>query len=1337
MYSHNLSQFSGNSKNAATSSNRHSSDEDSLLGNLDDLNILNDSKSQQQPQKPTYHHSKSYPNTSDIVDALLMHSPSPPHNLLSYAQHQAYTHQIQQQQQQHHYQQQQMPQLSNIVYRKVRPEPINEKTLVSTAVGFFQDLVGSDTSKTQAQSNSSNLACETKEQIEWLHFEYFNLLDSSTDTDSSSSSKTKFNSSPYANSNILLVCGYKTGFSVWSIDLNGVATEALSIKEPHITHVKLLQIESTAKLLVAICKLIHADSSTSSNDTTDYDLNSLSTSPQQNTLLTASTSSSSISSLQPSQPQANSSRHNNQNNSHHPNYHHYHQHNSQPQQKISILNLLSGEILNEIVFNGDVLEMKSNAHLLCINSWNRIDAFDLVRFEHRFSVNSCYSQVSKSTGQSINPFALGNRWLAFADNKYHSLISSLGGVSTGVEQSYTATVLNTAKSITKGLAKISETVVNSVVSKSKSDHQKSNGEHSPRLSMKSKTRHDSKEEYQAGLCTILDTKKYTNTNANPRSLHDENQTWIIAHFLAHHQEPLYALEFNPTGRLLVTADSLGQYFNVFQINVNSFKSTRTVVKHLYSLHRGDTNAKVRHMSFSSDSRWLAISTKRGTTHIFPLNSYGGAVNARTHSKPHVVNRTSKHQRTAGFQDQDSMMDYADSSSSSMSGFHGDHYNTGNVGGGGGSSKFSMTHINVNSNSKDMQQHYQMQQMLQQQYDNSCSHPIVLQNNNPKLKSLFEPLVIPAYGQLKQPNVNSTFQSSVLSSTNSYLMMTAGAGHSQQQQHQVHNFVDSQSGGAGVSGSTSSMNVSGLLNGSNLAASAFSSAALVTENVTNFASNTSNMIQYDNVQAVAVFAESRGYLTPEEPRDFSMNRLKAANSLFIISDVNGNLVEYILDVLVDTNKSTGHKPTNDSPIQLKITTKAQWPLQRFVSSDEVNYPIELDNPLIMDDFYRTNLRKQSTSAAAAATNDSLSLSPNSIDLYATAQNSLSSLGSQTNNNNNTNDWIKQVEVSTHIGPHRRLFMGPQFVFKTFNSSLTTTLLNPTSSSVMSDVETPMIDLAGDIELNSLDLNTANSLANNTRKTTMPMQIGGNNRPINKNHCYQKYSCTPTYIEVGAGSFQEGMPFSNSRNGSQRSLNNDNLSGGDNLIETLADAMNELNNADTKSVYTHYKTTSTQQQQQPSSHQQILKPNLLLMNAASHNSHRAIPILTAPSSVSSNSSTSYISINQNLTQSNVPVTTVNTSLTSCTSSSGTSSSSSSSTTSNNDDNDSIASSNGSTTTFALSSIGASGTKKQDENDENLFRHKSHHHHHHHSSSHRRNNEQAQSLENMPFQDDTNLL
>ena len=103
----------------------------------------------------------------------------------------------------------------------------------------------------------------------------------------------------------------------------------------------------------------------------------------------------------------------------------------------------------------------------------------------------------------------------------------------------------------------------------------------------------------------------------------------------------------------------------------------------------------------------------------------------------------------------------------------------------------------------------------------------------------------------------------------------------------------------------------------------------------------------------MFAESRVYLSPEEPRDYSMNRLKAAPSLFLISDVNGNLVEYVLEVLIDTSKTPGNKPTNDSPILLKITPKAQWPLQRLITSDEIRYPIQPDNPLVSHGVHANN------------------------------------------------------------------------------------------------------------------------------------------------------------------------------------------------------------------------------------------------------------------------------------------------------------------------------------------------------------------------------------------------
>lgn len=56
------------------------------------------------------------------------------------------------------------------------------------------------------------------------------------------------------------------------------------------------------------------------------------------------------------------------------------------------------------------------------------------------------------------------------------------------------------------------------------------------------------------------------------------------------------------------------------------------------------------MCFSQDSRWVAISTLRGTTHVFPVNSYGGAPCARTHMSPRVVNRMSRFQKSAGLEE---------------------------------------------------------------------------------------------------------------------------------------------------------------------------------------------------------------------------------------------------------------------------------------------------------------------------------------------------------------------------------------------------------------------------------------------------------------------------------------------------------------------------------------------------------------------------------------------------------------------------------------------------------------------------------------------------------------
>lgn len=145
-----------------------------------------------------------------------------------------------------HYQQQQ-PMMTQrpvqpaqpIQYRRIRPEPINERTLVGSVVGFIQEVVSGETSQaghpagankrhpiastnsSSSQSSSHHMVAEIKEQIEWLHFENINLLDSFSSPATSANSASS--SSSFANSNILLVLGYKTGFSVWTIDVSSTS----------------------------------------------------------------------------------------------------------------------------------------------------------------------------------------------------------------------------------------------------------------------------------------------------------------------------------------------------------------------------------------------------------------------------------------------------------------------------------------------------------------------------------------------------------------------------------------------------------------------------------------------------------------------------------------------------------------------------------------------------------------------------------------------------------------------------------------------------------------------------------------------------------------------------------------------------------------------------------------------------------------------------------------------------------------------------------------------------------------------------------------------------------
>ena len=218
-----------------------------LLNPLSELdpNAINVNYDQQQQQQHSILDTDTYKsmlsqNNNQSVDSLLMHNYSLPAPTLSYPvansnnnNNTAAVTQINPPIQQAYYQFVQPRQQ----YRKVRPEPVNEKTIVGSVVGFFQDVVvGGAAELTKHHhhpnhhhnqrmqtANSANstisLANEIKEQIEWLHFENVAQLDSSRNNTGIADIGSTSKPASFNDANIILVVGYKTGFSVWIIDV--------------------------------------------------------------------------------------------------------------------------------------------------------------------------------------------------------------------------------------------------------------------------------------------------------------------------------------------------------------------------------------------------------------------------------------------------------------------------------------------------------------------------------------------------------------------------------------------------------------------------------------------------------------------------------------------------------------------------------------------------------------------------------------------------------------------------------------------------------------------------------------------------------------------------------------------------------------------------------------------------------------------------------------------------------------------------------------------------------------------------------------------------------------
>uniref|UniRef100_H9GME3 BCAS3 microtubule associated cell migration factor n=1 Tax=Anolis carolinensis TaxID=28377 RepID=H9GME3_ANOCA len=300
---------------------------------------------------------------------------------------------------------------------------------------------------------------------------------------------------------------------------------------------------------------------------------------------------------------------------------------------VDLHSLRTGEMVKSVQFKTPIYDLHCNKRILVVVLQEKIAAFDSCTFTKKFFVTSCYP----CPGPNMNPIALGSRWLAYAENKLIRCHQSRGGACGDNIQSYTATVISAAKTIKTGLTMVGKVVtqLTGTLPSGATEEEilaHSNTRRSPLI---------------PGIITVIDTE--TVGEGQVLLSEDSDSDGIVAHFPAH-EKPICCMSFNPSGMLLVTADTLGHDFHVFQILTHPWSSSQSAVHHLYTLHRGETEAKVQDISFSHDCRWVVVSTLRGTSHVFPINPYGGQPCVRTHMSPRVVNRMSRFQKSAGLEE---------------------------------------------------------------------------------------------------------------------------------------------------------------------------------------------------------------------------------------------------------------------------------------------------------------------------------------------------------------------------------------------------------------------------------------------------------------------------------------------------------------------------------------------------------------------------------------------------------------------------------------------------------------------------------------------------------------
>lgn len=298
---------------------------------------------------------------------------------------------------------------------------------------------------------------------------------------------------------------------------------------------------------------------------------------------------------------------------------------------VHFYSLRTHDYVHVLKFRTAVLSVRCSPRIVAIAQASQIHCFNAGTLEREYTILTCPVSSGNAVSGSVGygPLAVGPRWLAYSGNPV--MVSN----SSRVSPQHLTSAMSLSQSPTNGslvahyAKESSKQLAVGIVTLGDIGYKKFTKYCSEFIAENNGSVKNGHSGFKANG-TINGHIMPDSDNVGMVIVRDIVLKSVIAQFRAH-RSPIAALCFDPSGTLLVTASINGHNINVFRImpsprGCSSESDASGTCIHLYRLQRGLTNAVIQDISFSDDSKWIMISSSRGTSHLFSVSPFEGASN---------------------------------------------------------------------------------------------------------------------------------------------------------------------------------------------------------------------------------------------------------------------------------------------------------------------------------------------------------------------------------------------------------------------------------------------------------------------------------------------------------------------------------------------------------------------------------------------------------------------------------------------------------------------------------------------------------------------------------------